>query len=83
MKLFTEKELAEFNGRNGNPAYVGYKGLVYDVTGSYHWKEGRHWVFHDAGYDLTAQMEDAPHFDDLLMKFKVVGNLVPGVPKVP
>jgi predicted heme/steroid binding protein len=75
MKVFTARELAKYNGKKGKPAYVGYKGRVYDVTGSFHWKEGRHWVLHDAGLDLTDQMKEAPHFDDLLLKFAVVGQL--------
>jgi hypothetical protein len=29
MKEFTEKELALYNGENGKPAYVAYKGKVY------------------------------------------------------
>jgi predicted heme/steroid binding protein len=73
---FTGEELSEFNGRNGNRAYVGYKGKVYDVTDSFHWKNGDHWVVHVAGRDLTKEMKDAPHFDDLLFTFKVVGTLV-------
>jgi len=30
---------------------------------------------HEAGKDLTPEMQDAPHFDDLLPAFKVVGKL--------
>lgn len=74
MKEFTEEELLQFNGKDGRPAYVGYMGKVYDVTESFHWKNGVHWV-HFAGTDLTREMEDAPHFDDLLLPFKIVGTL--------
>ncbi len=52
--------------------YVGYKGKVYDVASSFHWKNGNHWVVHDARKDLTHEMDEAPHFDDLLFKFKIV-----------
>jgi len=38
MKEFTEEELAQCNGRNGNPAYIAYKGKVYDVSASFLWK---------------------------------------------
>ena len=34
MKEFTLEELAEFDGREGRPAYVAYDGMVYDVTES-------------------------------------------------
>ncbi len=74
MHEFTEEELLEFNGRNGKRAYIGYKDKVYDVTGSFHWKQGKHWT-HEAGTDLTDAMKDAPHFDDLLLPFEIVGTL--------
>lgn len=72
---FTLEELGEFDGKNGRKAYVGYKGKVYDVTGSFHWKEGTHWVVHQAGRDLTNEMKEAPHFDDLLFQFEIIGIL--------
>ena len=73
-KKFSVTELAEFNGKNGKPAYVGYKGKVYDVTGSYQWGEGEH-LGHMAGQDLTEQMEIAPHNEEIMERMKVVGKL--------
>lgn len=35
MKKFTREELAQYDGKNGNPAYVAYKGKVYDVSVSF------------------------------------------------
>lgn len=75
MRDFTVEELSEFTGKNEKLAYIGYKGKVYDVTESFHWKNGNHWIVHEAGTDLTDAMMDAPHFDDLLVPFKVVGIL--------
>jgi predicted heme/steroid binding protein len=75
IKKFTSSELAQFNGKNGKPAYVGYKGKVYDVTGSYQWGDGEH-LGHMAGKDLTDQMDIAPHGEDALTeRMKVVGEL--------
>ena len=74
-RKFTIQELSKFNGKNGNPAYVGYKGKVYDVTESYQWGDGDH-LGHEAGKDLTDQMEIAPHADDVLERMKVVGELL-------
>ena len=75
MKVFTAKDLAKYNGKNGKPAYVAYKGKVYDVTNSFLWKDGRHQVLHSAGTDLTHEIEQAPHSGDTLAKFPVVGIL--------
>jgi predicted heme/steroid binding protein len=75
MKQFTEKELAQYNGKKGKPAYVSYKGKVYDVSASFLWKDGMHQVLHGAGVDLTVALEQAPHGEDALKKFAVVGIL--------
>jgi len=75
MKEFTQEELAQYNGKNGLPAYTAYKGKVYDVSGSFLWKDGNHQALHNAGTDLSAAMEQAPHGDDILDKFPVVGML--------
>jgi len=75
MKEFTEKELALYNGENGKPAYVAYKGKVYDVSTSFLWKDGNHQVLHKAGVDLTTALEHAPHGEEALKKFPVVGIL--------
>lgn len=75
MKEFTKEQLSQFNGKNGAPAYIAYKGKVYDVSDSFLWKDGNHQVLHDAGTDLTAAIEPAPHGDKILDKFPVVGVL--------
>ena len=76
MKVFTEEELKKYDGRNGNAAYVAYRGKVYDVSQSFHWKMGVHQVMHKAGCDLTEALKRAPHNADLLEKFPIVGELI-------
>ena len=71
---FTLDELRQFDGANGRPAYVGYKGKVYDVTDSDQWIDGDH-MGHVAGQDLTEEMDIAPHVDDVMENMKVVGVL--------
>jgi predicted heme/steroid binding protein len=75
MKEFSREELARYNGKNGTPAYAAYKGRVYDVSASFLWKNGSHQVVHNAGLDLTDAMEQAPHGQDVLEKFPLVGTL--------
>jgi NAD(P)H-flavin reductase/predicted heme/steroid binding protein len=74
LKVFSKEELALHNGRNSSTIYVAYKGLVYDVTTSELFKGGKHY-FHDTGIDLTVEMDAAPHLDDVMKKFPVVGSL--------
>ena len=61
MKEFTLEELAGFNGKGGQPAYVAYQGVVYDVSDSAMWGDGDHEDAHFAGADLTKEHSDAPH----------------------
>jgi len=75
MKDFTLEELAEFDGRDGRPAYVVFEGVVYDVTESAMWDDGDHEGMHQAGADLTAEHEDAPH-DVYVTDFTEVGKLI-------
>jgi predicted heme/steroid binding protein len=73
LKTFTKDELSKFDGREGRPAYVAYSGRVYDVTESEVFTDGDH-LGHDLGLDLTPDMDDAPHGDDVLEEFRVVGE---------
>lgn len=75
MKKFNRNELTQYNGKDGAPAYIAYKGKVYDVSGSFLWRDGNHQVLHNAGEDLTDSLERAPHGADMLERFPVVGTL--------
>ena len=75
QKKFTITELGHFDGKNGKPAYVCYKGKVYDVTPSDQWGGGDH-MGHLAGQDLTEQMDIAPHNEEVLQRMKEIGELV-------
>jgi predicted heme/steroid binding protein len=74
-RVFTAEELATFNGKDGQPAYVAFGGKVYDVSGSIMWEDGEHEDEHSAGVDLTDDMDFAPHGEDELEPFPVVGTL--------
>lgn len=76
MKEFSKEELAKNNGKNGTPALVVYNEKVYDVSKSNSWEDGNHENLHDAGKDLTEELETStPHEAGLLDKFPIVGIL--------
>lgn len=75
MGKVTREELARCNGKDGAPAFVACNGKVYDVSNSYHWRNGRHHAMHCAGVDLTDSLKDAPHGPHLLDRVPLVGTL--------
>jgi len=75
-RKFTLEELKQYDGREGRPAYIAYRGKVYDVTDSYLWLGGDHQGQHEAGKDVTNEMAFAPHGEEVLERVKLVGVLV-------
>jgi predicted heme/steroid binding protein len=76
LRTITLDELRQFDGKNGKPAYIAYRGKIYDVTQSKLWTNGDHMGMHDPGKDLTEEIDLAPHGDETLKRVKIVGNLV-------
>ena len=76
LKKFSIEELKNYNGQVGKLAYIAYNGKVYDVTQSSFWLGGDHLGAHQAGKDLTEELELAPHKQETLEKMKIVGVLV-------
>lgn len=72
----TIEELHSFDGKEGRPAYIAYKGKIYDVSRSKLWKEGSHLKKHLAGHDLTDAIKTAPHSEDKLLLMPIVGKLI-------
>ncbi len=75
LKKFTSEELAKFDGKDGRPAYIAYKGKVYDVSARDLWDGGDHMGLHEAGNDMTEELEDATHGEENLEDLPVVGEL--------
>jgi predicted heme/steroid binding protein len=73
-RIFTGDELKQYNGQNGNPAYVAINGTVYDVTNVQSWKNGTHQGL-SAGMDLTSELASSPHGDVVLPNLPIVGTL--------
>ncbi len=76
QKQFTLDELKKYDGKDGRPAYIAYKGKVYDVSDDFLWVEGDHQGEHVAGKDLTEGMARAPHAEDVLNRVPLIGVLV-------
>lgn len=74
MTYYSPSELSQRNGKLMQEIWIAYQGKIYDVSSSELFKEGKHYE-HESGRDLTAEMIDAPHWDDVLNEFTVVGFL--------
>lgn len=72
----TAGELAKYNGRNGNPAYVAVNGIVYDVTDAAGWAAATHFGL-TAGRDLSREFASCHRGAPILSKLKAVGRLAP------
>jgi len=75
MKLWDEKTIAQYDGQDGKPVYIVYKGGVYDVSTSKLWGEGHHMKRHRAGQDLTDFLSAAPHGEEVFSRYPQVGIL--------
>lgn len=76
-RVFTLEELATYNGKDGQPAYVAVDGVVYDVTDVPQWANGEHYSGLTAGQDLTEEITNqSPHGLSVLDGLPVVGTLV-------
>ena len=71
----TKEELLKYNGQDGQPVYISYKGTIYDVTLSKFWKTGKHLSRHDSGFDITEFLKYAPHGEAVFSRFPVIGKL--------
>jgi predicted heme/steroid binding protein len=75
LPQFNKNQLALRNGQDREEIWVAYNGLIYDVSKSRLWRNGKHYE-HWAGQDLSIELKDAPHTDFVFEKFEVVGKLI-------
>jgi len=71
----TPDELKLCDGQNGRPAFIAYKGKVYDATDCELWSKGEHFDAHKAGQDISDEMSNAPHGEEKLAAIPLVGEL--------
>lgn len=70
----SHRKLSLNNGQDKETIWVAYKGLVYDVTQSRLWRNGKHYE-HWAGQDLTKELKDAPHGIAVFDRLECIGRL--------
>ena len=74
----TLDQLKQYDGKNGNPAYVAVDGIIYDVSNVAKWKNGEHNGY-SAGNDLTDIIKNkSPHGVKNLEGLPIVGKIVDG-----
>lgn len=71
---YTKSQLALRNGQDKPEIWVAFEGRIYDVSASKLWRKGKHYE-HWAGQDLTDELKDAPHTQQVFEKFSVIGLL--------
>lgn len=75
IPAYTRAQLALRNGQDRPQIWIAWQGLIYDVTSSRLWRDGKHYE-HWAGQDLTDELPDAPHNEKVFEKFSVIGRLI-------
>ena len=75
--IVTHMELRRNTGERGSRKWIAYDGMVYDVTDCPKWRTDMHEQLHFPGQDLTSELPDAPHREDVFSRpcVKVVGRL--------
>jgi predicted heme/steroid binding protein len=76
-RMITIMELKRNSGERGTRKYIAYEGVVYDVTDCPKWRLDLHEQLHFAGQDLTSELPDAPHEEEVFSRpcVKMIGRL--------
>ena len=76
----TEPELRRNTGERGTRKWIVHEGIIYDVTDCPKWRLDMHEQLHFPGQDLTSELPDAPHKEDVFTRpcVKIVGRLQEG-----
>ena len=74
---YSRSQLALRNGQDREEIWIAFEGLIYDVSKSRLWKNGKHYE-HWAGQDLTHELPDAPHEEWVFDRFKAIGKIREG-----
>ena len=77
LPIITFDELRRNNGERNTRKYIAYRGIVYDVTECPKWRPEMHEQLHFPGQDLTTELADAPHKEEVFIHecVRIVGRL--------
>ena len=78
-RRITMAELRRNTGERGARMFVAFGDVVYDVTDCPKWRTGLHENLHFPGQDLTGELPEAPHGEEVFTRpcVKRVGRLAP------
>ena len=76
-RIVTQMELRRSTGERGTRKLIAFEGVVYDVTDCPKWRLDMHEQLHFPGQDLSSELPDAPHKEDVFSRpcVKIVGKL--------
>ena len=75
LPKYTVSQLSLRNGQDKDQIWCAFKGLIYELNRSKLWRGGKHYE-HWAGQDLTKEMADAPHLENVFDKWEPIGVLI-------
>lgn len=71
----TLEELKQYDGKEGRPAYIAYKGKIYDLSKSDFWTGGVHMGMINAGEDVTEKIGLSPHGEGNILRYPPIAEL--------
>ncbi|MCL4272161.1 MAG: hypothetical protein KJZ72_21565 [Anaerolineales bacterium] len=76
-RIISLVELKRNTGERGTRKFIAYNGIVYDVTDCPKWRLDLHENLHFPGQDLTSELPEAPHAEEVFKHdcVKIVGRL--------
>jgi len=76
-RVVSSAELKRNTGERGSRKFIAHQGIVYDVTDCPKWRLDMHEWLHFPGQDLTSELPEAPHKEEVFKHdcVKIVGRL--------
>jgi predicted heme/steroid binding protein len=76
-RTITQMELRRSTGERGSRKFIAFEGIVYDVTDCPKWRTDLHEQLHFPGQDLTSELPEAPHKEEVFARpcVKIMGKL--------